>query len=115
MKLIAEWFIVALALILASEIIPGISVSGPYIALIVVLIFGILNITIKPILVLLTLPIHFLTLGLFTFVLNALLFWFVASFVDGFFVENFLSALLGSLVVSIGNAIGHELFKKRKR
>jgi putative membrane protein len=97
--------ITAFALILVAKFIPGITVTGLYPALIAALILGILNVLVRPILVILTLPITLLTLGLFIFVINALLFWFVASFVDGFKVDGFIPALLGSLIVSIVSSV----------
>ena len=79
MYLLARWLITALAVMLAAYLVPGITVSGLYTALWVALVLGIINAIIRPILLLLTLPINLLTLGLFTFVLNGLLFWLVAS------------------------------------
>ncbi len=101
----ARILITAFALILVAKFIPGITVSGLYPALIAALILGILNVLVRPILVILTFPITLLTLGLFIFVINAALFWFVASFVDGFKVDGFIPALLGSLIVSIISSI----------
>ena len=83
-NLITRLLINVLALLLVAYYIPGISVDGFYTALVVALILGLLNLTIKPILVILTLPINILSLGLFTFVINAGLFWFVSTFIDGF-------------------------------
>ena len=71
-----------------------------YTAIIVAVLLGVINMVVRPILVLLTLPLTILTLGLFLFVVNASLFWFVGSFVEGFVVEGFAAALLGSLIVS---------------
>ena len=97
-----------LAVLLAAYLIPGFVVSGFYTALIVALILGVLNITIKPILVLLTLPLNLLTLGLFSFVINAALLLFIASFVEGFTVTGFVPALLGGVVIAVVNWIVHE-------
>lgn len=82
-------------------IVPGITVESFYVALIVALVWGVIVLVIRPILTLLTLPINILTLGLFSFVLNALLFWFVASFVDGFTVAGFIPALGGSIILTV--------------
>ena len=101
MTLLVRWMVNALALLLVAYLVPGIAVNSFYIALIVAVSLAIVNITIKPLLVILTLPINILTLGLFTFVINALCFWFVASFVDGFAVSGFLSAFIGSLLFSL--------------
>jgi len=103
--IVVRILITAFALILVAKFIPGITVTGLYPALIAALILGILNVLVRPILVILTLPITLLTLGLFIFVINALLFWFVASFVDGFKVDGFIPALLGSLIVSIISSV----------
>lgn len=109
MKLIARILVSALALLIVARFIPGIDVEGIYIAIITALILGILNVFVKPILVILTLPITIVTLGLFMFVINALIFWFAASFIDGFTVTGFLPALIGSVLVSIISAIGNKL------
>lgn len=108
MKLLVRLLITAFALVLATYIVPGIAVDGPYTALIAALVLGILNAVIRPVLVLLTLPVTILTLGLFIFVINASLFLFVASFVDGFSVDGFLPALLGSILVSIISGIANK-------
>lgn len=100
MAFLARFLIVVLAILLVARFVPGIEVSGLYIAIIVAVLWGLVNIFIKPILLILTLPLNLLTLGFFTFVLNALLFWFVASFVEGFSVDGFLPALIGTLVIS---------------
>ena len=109
MKFIARLLIVALALVLVTYIVPGIVVSGFYPAVISAFILGILNAIVRPILVILTLPVTILTLGLFIFVINAGLFLFVASFVDGFSVSGFWSALAGSIIVSIISSIANKL------
>jgi putative membrane protein len=101
MALILSWIINAVALLALPYIMPSITVSSFYVALIVALILGFLNAIIRPVLVLLTLPITVLTLGIFILVINALLFWFVASFVDGFHVGGFWSAFWGAIVYSI--------------
>ena len=107
MKLVARVLITALALILVAKFIPGIAVDGLYAAIIAAIILGLLNLIARPILVVLTLPITIVTLGLFIFVINAFLFWFTATFVEGFDVDSFLAAVLGSLVVSIVSAVGN--------
>jgi putative membrane protein len=104
MKLIAHVLITALALLLVSMLIPGIEVESFYAAVIASVILGLLHLLVKPILVILTLPITILTLGLFMFVINAILFWVAASFIDGFTVSGFLPALFGSVIVSVVSA-----------
>ena len=101
MYLLARWLVNALALLGATYLVPGISISSFYTALTVALILGLINAVIRPILLVLTLPINILTLGLFTFVINGLLFWFVSTFIKGFMVSGFLSAVVGALVVSV--------------
>lgn len=108
MKLFARILITALALLITARIIPGIEVESLYTAIIAALILGLLNVFVKPLLVILTLPITILTLGLFMFVINAGLFLFAASFIDGLSVDGFLTALLGSLVVSVISSIGNK-------
>ncbi len=109
MKTIAKWFISALAILLAAYIVPGIAVASFYTALIVAVLLAAANLILKPILVVLTLPISIITLGLFTLVINGLLFWFIGTIVKGFSVEGFLAAFLGALVVSAGNYIGDKI------
>lgn len=115
MNLILRWLLSALALVLAAELVPGIEVTGLYPALVAALVLGFLNVLIRPILIILTLPITILTLGLFTFVINALLFWFVASFIEGFVVKDFWSAFIGSLVVTIVVTISNRWTKPDKK
>ncbi len=106
--LVARILLGALALLLVAEVVPGVSIDGLYPAIIAAVILGIMNAIVKPILVVLTLPITILTLGLFIFVINAALFMFAASFIDGFAVSGFVAALLGSLLVSIVTTIGNK-------
>lgn len=106
MHLLAKWILNALALLLAAYILPGIHVDGIYVALIASLLLGILNVVVKPILIILTLPINLLTLGLFTFVINGLLFWFLGTFVKGFHVDGFLWAIAGAFLVSVVSSLG---------
>lgn len=99
--LIVRWILFALALLFVAWIVPGIAIAGFKAALLVALVMGLINIFIKPILIILTLPINILTLGLFTFIINALLFLFISHVVPGFVVTGFLTALLGSILLSI--------------
>jgi len=98
MRLIIGWVINALALLALPYVFDSIRVDSFYTALITALVLGLVNTLIRPILILLTLPINLLTLGLLTFVINGLLFWFVASFVKGFFVAGFWPAVGGAIV-----------------
>ena len=101
MSLIIRWFINALALMLVAYLYSGVQVNGIIEALIAALVLGLVNALIRPILVVLTLPVTILTLGLFIFVINAFLFWFVAEVVKGFAVSGFMGALIGSLMFSV--------------
>jgi len=101
MSLIARFILSILGLLVIAHYVPGIELDSLYIASIVAVIFAILNITIKPFLFLLTLPINIITLGLFAFVINGFLFWFTASFIEGFSVAGFLPAFIGSILYSI--------------
>ena len=91
----------ALAIMLAASIGPGIRVDGVVPALVGGLLLGLVNAVVRPVLIILTLPITLVTLGLFLLVLNGLCFWLVASIVKGFYVAGFWSAFLGALIVSI--------------
>jgi putative membrane protein len=102
MKLILHLLTTVFALLLIAQygLIPGFSVDGFYTALVVAILLGLASITIKPLLLLLTLPINILTLGLFVFVINALLLWLIATFVQGFTITGFVPALIAALVIS---------------
>lgn len=101
----------AFALLVVAYLFPGVTVEGIYPAVIAAVVLALLNTILKPILVVLTLPITIVTLGLFMFVINAGIFLFAASFIEGFAVEGFISAIIGSLAVSVLNAIGHTIIK----
>lgn len=101
MGLLLIWILNAVALLIVAYILPGISVASFGSALIAALVLGLLNTLVKPVLVLLTLPITVVTLGLFLLVLNALVFWFVGSVLKGFQVDGFWWAFLGALIYSI--------------
>jgi putative membrane protein len=101
--LLLKWLIMAVSIIVSAYLIPGVKVSGFFAALWVALFLGIVNILIKPILILITLPINILTLGLFTFVINASLILLGSSVVKGFEVSGFLVAVIFSIVLSLIN------------
>jgi putative membrane protein len=101
LMLLARWLLNALALLAVAYLYEGVQVTGLGAALIAALVLGLVNAVVRPILVLLTLPVTLLTLGLFLFVINALLFWGVAEIVGGFQVTGFGAALLGSILYSI--------------
>ena len=104
MNIIINWFISALVILVVAYILPGVTVTGFVAALAVALVLGLINALVKPLLVVLTLPITVVTLGLFIFVINAALIMLAASIVPGFQVDGFLWALVFSLILSIANA-----------
>jgi len=108
MKIIAKWFIVALSFLFAAYLVPGIFVESFYTALVIALVWGILNLFIRPILIILTLPITIITLGFFVFVINALLLWFLGATIKGFEVEGFMSAFFGALIIVIVSWLGNK-------
>jgi len=113
--LLARWAVNAAALLLVAYLYPGVSVESFFAALVAALILGLVNAVIRPILIILTLPATLLTLGLFIFVINALLFWLVAEIVQGFTVTGFGAALLGSILYSVITLISSWLlFSTRK-
>jgi len=101
MRLLIVWLINAVALLAVPYLIPSISVDSFGTALVAALVLGLINTFIRPILVLLTLPATLLTLGLFVFVINGLLFWFVGDLLAGFHVGGFWAGVFGSIVYSI--------------
>ena len=101
MKLLIVWIVNALSLLALPYLFDSIRVDSFYTALIVALVLGLINAVIRPVLVLLTLPLTIVTIGLFIFVINGLLFWFVASFVKGFVVAGFWPAVFGAIVYSL--------------
>ncbi len=113
MVLLWRWLFNALALLLVAYILPGVEVESFYIALITAAVLGIVNLLLKPILIFLTLPITVLTLGLFTLVINGLLFWFVASFVEGFSVDGLGTAIVAAFILSIFSFFSQHLIKNK--
>lgn len=107
LTLITRVLLVALTLLIVATYVPGIEVAGVYAAIVTAVVLGLLNLLVRPVLFLLTLPITILTLGLFVFIINALLFWFASSFLAGFSVSGFWSALLGSVIVSTVSMLGN--------
>jgi len=101
LRLLVIWLVNALALLALPYVFPWVRVDSFTTALIAALVLGLVNTLIRPILLLLTLPATLLTLGLFIFVINGLLFWWVGSFVQGFHVDGFWAAVFGAIVYSI--------------
>lgn len=111
MKFITRLLLSVLGLLLIDHFVDGIVIDTFYIACIAAVILGLLNAVVRPVLIILTLPITIITLGLFSLVINAFLFWFAASFIEGFWVAGFLAAFLGSLSLSVINTIGSSWIK----
>ncbi len=101
MKLIAKWLLAACALLLVAYIYPGVQLQGYGVALVAAAIIGLFNVLLRPVLVILTLPVTIVTLGLFLFVINALLFWAASGLLSGFGVNGFWAAMLGSVIYSL--------------
>lgn len=101
MKVLVRWLLLAAALLLVANLYSGVTVVGFGSALIAAFVLGLLNTLVRPLLVLLTLPVTLLTLGLFLFVINALMFWAAAEVLDGFGVAGFGAALIGSVLYSL--------------
>ncbi|MFZ2226282.1 MAG: phage holin family protein [Candidatus Moraniibacteriota bacterium] len=116
MQIIIRWILSALAVIVTAYLLPkeAIFVESFFVALVVAVVLGFLNSIIRPILVILTLPIQFLTLGLFTLVINAGLVMLTSSLVSGFYVKSFWWALLFSLVLSLVGAIINRFEPKKE-
>lgn len=93
-----RWILNALCLFLISEVVPGIQFSSTWSLAFAVIIFGLINALIRPVILLLTLPVNILTLGFFTLIINALMLWLTSSIVKGFEISNFASAFWGAIV-----------------
>lgn len=105
MRVFLNWIIAAIAIMVAAYLLPGVAVAGLVSALVLAVVLGAINAFIRPILVLLTLPINIITLGLFTIVINAVLVLLAASIVPGFSVDGFWWAVLFAVVLSIVNSV----------
>jgi putative membrane protein len=101
MKLLAKWLLSAVALLAVASLYSGVEVPGFGAALLAALVIGLLNAFVRPILILLTLPATVLTMGLFLFVINAWMFWWASSLLEGFQVQGFWAAMLGSVIYTV--------------
>ena len=101
MKLIAKWLLSAAALLAVAYLYSGVQIQSYSAAMIAALVIGLLNAVLRPVLVVLTLPVTVVTLGLFLFVINALMFWAAAGLLAGFNVSGFGAALIGSLIYTV--------------
>ncbi len=102
-KIIVHIVVTAVVILLLPRVVPGITVDDYMTAFIVAISWGVVTLLIRPILTLLTLPINLITLGLFSFIINASLLLLVASFVEGFAVSGFIAALIGSAILSLAS------------
>ena len=112
MQILVRWLLNALVIVVAAYILPGVAVSGFVVALLIAVVLGLLNAVIKPLLVILTLPINIVTLGLFTLVINAFLIWLTSIIIPGFSVSGFGYAILFGIVLSIVGYIVNRIFNK---
>ena len=112
---IVRWVVNALAVMLAAYLIPGIMVRDFWSALIAAIVIGLVNAIVRPIAIILTLPINIITLGLFTLVINALMFWLAAYFVPGFNVAGFWPAFGGALIFWAVSWVSNAFLKDAKR
>ncbi len=110
MNLLLKWLISAAAILISAYIIPGIMVTGFWAAFWLALFLGVINVILKPILIILTLPINILTLGLFTFVINACLILLASGIIKGFEVHGFWWAMLFSIVLAIVSYLLYKVF-----
>lgn len=110
LQLLLRWAISALSVYAAAYIVPGVRVANTWTAFIAALVIGLVNALIRPLILLLTLPVNILTLGLFTLVINALMFWFASSIVKGFDVADFQAAFFGALVYWLVSWLVNGLF-----
>ncbi|MCE5212821.1 MAG: phage holin family protein [Deltaproteobacteria bacterium] len=112
--IITRWLVITVAILLASYFVPGIKVNTLSTAVIAACVLGLINVFIRPIVVVLTLPLSILTLGLFYFIINAFLLELVAYFVPGFEVSGFFAALFGSLIISVVSWLSNSFISSHK-
>ncbi|HVY90256.1 MAG TPA: phage holin family protein [Hyphomonadaceae bacterium] len=114
MPILASWLATALALMIGDRLLSGVFVGGWFPALVAAAVLGFVNVTVKPILFILTLPINLLTLGLFTFVLNAMMLGMVSWLVPGFQVASLLSGIGLAIIIAIVHALAISLFGRNR-
>ncbi len=113
--LLVRWLLLTISIIVTSYLVDGIHVTSFFAAFFAAAVLGILNALFRPILIIITLPINILTLGLFTFVINALLLKMASGVVPGFYVEGFWSAVFGSLIISLVSWVLNSFVNERGR
>lgn len=114
MALLARLLINTLALIITTWIVPGFEINGVWTAVLAAIVLGVVNTFIRPLMLLITLPFNIITLGLFTFVINALMLWMTAYFVRGVHINDWLSAILGAIVLSVTSTVLGAILKEAK-
>ena len=115
MKIILKMLLTAIAVVILAQILPGVQVDGYTSAIIVAIVLGLLRIFIRPLIILFTLPITIMTLGLFLFVINAIIILLADKLIDGFAVSGFWYALLFSLLLSFFQSILYSFLKEKKQ
>jgi putative membrane protein len=115
MRLLLNWVLSAVAVWIVAQVVPGISVHGPTSALIAALVIGLVNATLGTVLKIVTFPLTLLTLGLFWFVINALMLELASALVPGFHVRGFFAAFVGAIVLSLVNMLFKALLPARDR
>jgi len=114
-RLLLHWILTAIAVWIVAHVVPGIRVSGPTAALIAALVIGLINATLGLLLKILTFPLTLLTLGLFWFVINAMMLELAAAFVKGFYVRDFVAAFIGAILLSIVSSLLQWIFLPRRQ
>lgn len=115
MSILLRWIFSALSVMVVAYLVPGVRVASFWSALIAALVIGLVNALIRPLIILLTLPVNILTLGLFTLVINALMFWLASSIVKGFDVTGFAAAFWGALVYWLVSWLVNGMFTDGRR
>ena len=111
MKVLLNWLTKALVLLIVAYLVPGFRIDSFLTALVVVVVLTLLNLLVKPVITLLTLPLNIMTLGLFTFVINALILWLTTYFVRGFKIDSFSTAIIAALVMALVSMVVNWLIK----
>ncbi len=110
MEILLRWVIAALAVLVSAYVLPGVTIAGFWSAMAAAFVLGVVNVFIRPLLLLLTLPLNILTLGLLTFVINALMVMLASAIVPGFKVQGFWYALLFSFVLAVISSLIYKIF-----
>ena len=114
MFLILRWILNAIALLIVAYLVPGIVVANFYTALVAALVLGLINAIVRPLVLILTLPVNILTLGLFTFVINAVMLYFASTLVKGLEISGIVAAFLGAVVLWVISILTNHLIKAAK-